>query len=364
MQLMTVLILLFAFSIGYATFIENDFGRSSAKALIFSAWWFEAILILLVLTLVYNLIRFKLFRIEKIAALTFHLSFIVILLGAGVTRYISYEGMMHIREADATNVFISDDTFLQVHIDDRLQQYKYDKKLFLSGITTNNFDINVNFKDHDISIESVSFLPNVKDSLFVGIEDGKTTLHLVVPGENGMQDEFLGDGEQKMIKGEYFTFNNPKLGAINFSSENEIIKCSSPYSVSTMSMLTREENEYDSLNSFIFNKKTLHTANDLNFVLKDILDKTKKIPVSASNVMKDGNEDALIVNVKVNGESKEVILYGGKGYAGADNVFAIQNLNFKLSYGSKYYTTPFRVKLRDFQLDRYPGSESPSSFAS
>ena len=149
---------------------------------------------------------------------------------------------MHIREADATNVFISDDTFLQVHIDDRLQQYKYDKKLFLSGITSNNFDINVNFKDHDISIESVSFLPNVKDSLFVGIEDGKTTLHLVVPGENGMQDEFLGDGEQKMIKGEYFTFNNPKLGAVNFSSENEIIKCSSPYSVSTMSMLTREEN--------------------------------------------------------------------------------------------------------------------------
>ncbi len=364
MQLMTVLILLFAFSIGYATFIENDFGRSSAKALIFSAWWFEAILILLVLTLVYNLIRFKLFRIEKIAALTFHLSFIVILLGAGVTRYISYEGMMHIREADATNVFISDDTFLQVHIDDRLQQYKYDKKLFLSGITSNNFDINVNFKDHDISIESVSFLPNVKDSLFVGIKDGKTTLHLVVPGENGMQDEFLGDGEQKMIKGEYFTFNNPKLGAINFSSEDEIIKCSSPYSVSTMSMLTREENEYDSLNSFILNKKTLHTANDLNFVLKDILDKTKKIPVSASNVMKDGNEDALIVNVKVNGESKEVILYGGKGYAGADNVFAIQNLNFKLSYGSKYYTTPFRVQLRDFQLDRYPGSESPSSFAS
>ena len=88
----------------------------------------------------------------------------------------------------------------------------------------------------------VSFLPNVKDSLFVWIEDGKTTLHLVVPGENGMQDEFLGDGEQKMIKGEYFTFNNPKLGAINFSSEDEIIKCSSPYSVSTMSMLTREVN--------------------------------------------------------------------------------------------------------------------------
>ncbi|MEC9209816.1 MAG: cytochrome c biogenesis protein ResB, partial [Bacteroidota bacterium] len=360
---MTLLILLFAFSIGYATFIENDFGRSSAKSLIFSAWWFEVLLALLVFNLINNLIKFKLFRLEKIAALTFHLSFILILFGAGVTRYISYEGMMHIREGDATNLFISDDTFLQIHIDDRLHQYKYDKKLFLSGITNNNFDINVNFKDNDISIESVAFLPNVKDSLFVGVEDGNQILHLVVPGINGMQDEFLNDRQQQIIKGEYFTFNNPKIGAINFYSDSEIIKCNAPYSVSTMSMLTRDVHEHDSLSDFILNKKTLHTANGLNFVLKDILTKGKMIPVSTSNVMIDGNEDALILNVIANGEFKEVILYGGKGYAGSEEVFAIQHLNFKLSYGSKYYTTPFRVKLRDFQLERYAGSMSPSSYA-
>ena len=360
---MSILILLFAFAIGYATFIENDFGRASAKALVFSAWWFELILILLAYNLINNLIKFKLFRLEKIAALTFHLSFILILLGSGVTRYISYEGMMHIREGDATNLFISDDTFLQIHIDDRLHQYKYDKKLFLSGITNNNFDINVNFKDNDISIESVVFLPNVKDSLLVGVEDGNQILHLVVPGANGMQDEFLNDRQQQIIKGEYFTFNNPKDGAINFYSEAEIIKCNAPYSVSTMSMLTRDVHEHDSLSDFILNKKTLHTANGLNFVLKDILNKAKMTPVSTSNVMIDGNEDALILNVIANGEFKEVILYGGKGYAGSEEVFAIQHLNFKVSYGSKYYTTPFRVKLRDFQLDRYAGSMSPSSYA-
>ncbi len=270
MQLMTLLILLFAIAIGFATFVENDYGRSSAKSLIFSAWWFEAILGLLVFNLINNLIKFKLFRLEKIAALTFHLSFILILIGAAITRYISYEGMMHIREGDSTNLFISDDTFLQVHIDDRSHQYKYDKKIFLSAITKNTFDINVNFKDNDISIKSVEFLPHVKDSLFVGVEQGGTILHLVVPGDNGMQDEFLNDGVQKMIKGEYFTLNNPKSGAINIFSEDNIIKCSSPYIVSTMSMLNRDVAEYDSLNNFILNRKTLHTANGLNFVFKDI----------------------------------------------------------------------------------------------
>ena len=122
MQLMSILILLFAFSIGYATFIENDFGRTSAKALIYNAWWFEMIFVLLTHTLINNLIKYKLFRIEKIAALTFHLSFILILIGAGITRYVSYEGMMHIREGESTNQFISDDTFLQIHINDKIHQ--------------------------------------------------------------------------------------------------------------------------------------------------------------------------------------------------------------------------------------------------
>ena len=360
---MSILILIFAFAIGFATFIENDFGRATAKALIFTAWWFELILVLLVYNLLNNILKFKLFRIEKIASLTFHLSFIIILIGAGITRYISYEGMMHIREGDATNLFISDDTFLQIHIDDKLHQYRYDKKLYLSAITSNNFNINVNFKDYDISIKSVAFLPNVKDSLFIGIDGGKTMLHLVVPGENGMQDEFLFDGQQRVIKGNIFTFNNNKEGAINCHLTADGIICNTPYSVSTFSMDTKEIGSKDSLVDFLFEKRILHTSNGLNFVLKDVLENAKNIPISTSNVMVDGEEDALIVNVVVNGIENKAILYGGKGYSGSDVVFAVDNLNFKLSYGSKYYTTPFRVKLRDFQLDRYAGSMSPSSYA-
>ena len=364
MQFMTLLILVFAFAIGYATFIENDFGRSTAKSLVFSAWWFELVLILLVFNLVNNLIKYKLFRLEKIAALTFHVSFIVILIGAGITRYVSHEGMMHIREGDSTDLFLSDDTFLQIHIDDRVHQYKYNKKLFLSGISNNNFSLRkLNFKNNDISVESIAFLPNVKDSCFVGLEDGETILKLVVPGENGMQDEFIKYGEQKIIKGQLFTFNNPDTGAINLFLKNDTVECISDYEISSMSMITQEVNQHNSLISFVLNKKTLHTVNGLNFVFKEILSKAKIMPVSSSNVMTDGNEDALVLKVNANGVSKEIVLYGGKGFIGTDNVFAIGDLNFKLNYGSKYYKTPFRLKLRDFQLERYPGSMSPSSYA-
>lgn len=363
MQFMSVLILLFAFAIGYATFIENDFGRASAKALIYNAWWFELILLLLTYNLINNVIKYKMFRKEKIASLTFHLAFILILIGAGITRYISYEGMMHIREGESTDLFISDDTFLQVHINDKKHQLNHSEKLFLSGITDNDFSLKLNFKSHDISIEGVDFFPNVKDSLFLNVSGGERMLHIVVPGDHGMQSEYIKDNEQRIIKGEAFTFNNPLEGAINFTLKDKDVICISPYDVETMSMDTRATDAFEAGVEFTLNRRTLHTANGLNFVLKESLESAKYLPVSTSNVMNDGEEDALVVKVKANGEEKLVNLYGGKGFQGENKMFAINDLNFKLSYGSKYYTVPFRVKLRDFQLDRYAGSMSPSSYA-
>ena len=43
MKFVAVLLLLFAISIGYATFIENDFGTDSAKALIYNNFLFAFI---------------------------------------------------------------------------------------------------------------------------------------------------------------------------------------------------------------------------------------------------------------------------------------------------------------------------------
>ena len=47
MRFMAFLLLLFFVAIGYATFIENDFGTQTAKALIYNAKWFEIVIVLL-----------------------------------------------------------------------------------------------------------------------------------------------------------------------------------------------------------------------------------------------------------------------------------------------------------------------------
>ena len=44
--------------------------------------------------------------------------------------------------------------------------------------------------------------------------------------------------------------------------------------------------------------------------------------------------------------------------------FSLNGLNFRIDYGPQILKTPFEVKLNDFQLEKYPGSESAAAFAS
>jgi hypothetical protein len=54
----------------------------------------------------------------------------------------------------------------------------------------------------------------------------------------------------------------------------------------------------------------------------------------------------------------------GRGAKGFEIKKEIDGVPFYFEWGSKVETLPFSVYLRDFQLERYPGSMSPSSYAS
>ena len=77
--------LVFAIAIGWATFIENDYGTPASKALVFNTRWFELVMVLLIINLLGNIAKYKLFRWEKATTLMFHLSFIIVIIGAGIT---------------------------------------------------------------------------------------------------------------------------------------------------------------------------------------------------------------------------------------------------------------------------------------
>jgi uncharacterized membrane protein YkgB len=66
---------------------------------------------------------------EKIAVLLLHISWILIIVGAGITRYIGYEGIMPIREGANSNQFLSSDTYVTVLVDGEMNGQPQRKKL-------------------------------------------------------------------------------------------------------------------------------------------------------------------------------------------------------------------------------------------
>lgn len=101
--LMAVCLVLFAVSMAVATFYESANGTELARHYFYNAKWFELILLTGSLNLLTSIFTKKLYRFEKLSIFLFHSAFIVIILGAGITRYIGFEGTMQIREGESSN---------------------------------------------------------------------------------------------------------------------------------------------------------------------------------------------------------------------------------------------------------------------
>ncbi len=105
-----------AFAMAAATFIENDYGSEAAYGMVYGTRWFELVLFLLAVNLTGQLIINRLFRKNKLPVALFHLAFILMIAGAGITRYFGWEGIMHIREGDSSDKCFSDDKYLRYQV--------------------------------------------------------------------------------------------------------------------------------------------------------------------------------------------------------------------------------------------------------
>ena len=86
-KLMAILFIAFAIAMVVGTFVENDYDTDTARIWVYNTWWFEAIMGLFVLNFIGNISRYRLLKRENWAVLVLHLSWVFIIVGAGVTRY-------------------------------------------------------------------------------------------------------------------------------------------------------------------------------------------------------------------------------------------------------------------------------------
>ena len=236
-----ILLVILAIGAGYATFIENDFGTSSARVLVYNNLWYETVLVLTTINLAGIIFKYKMWKNK--ARFIFHASFVVILIGAGITRYFGYEGIMQIPEGQTVNKMHSLEPYLQVTIKDGDKVYYQDFQEEFTSLFPE-----LNKFSHKVIFENKSLEINYKDFMFAKKEQA------------------------------------------------------------SMGLLT--------------------------------------------------------VQVSLDGKTQDIRLPGLRGQQGVPRDLTFDNIVVTLEYGSKIIDLPFAIRLNDFQLDRYPGSMSPSSYAS
>ena len=237
-----LLLAILAIGAGVATFIENDFGTSSARVLVYNNTWYEIVLVLTTINLCGIIYKFKMWN--NLPRFLFHFSFVVILLGAIITMYVGYEGIMQIPQGTTTNQMISLEPYLQVTVKEgeKVVAYKEWQNEFTSLLPElNNFSYKVDFDNNNLIIDYKRFQFEKKEQAKMGL---------------------------------------------------------------------------------------------------------------------------LTVDVTLNGKKETIRLPGLSGQLGVPRDLVFDKYTVTLEYGSKFIDLPFAIRLNEFQLERYPGSMAPSSYAS
>lgn len=363
---MAVLMLVFAITIGYATFIENDYGTMSAKADIYNARWFEVLLALLALNLILNIVRFKMARREKTLVFLFHIAFLIILVGAAMTRYVGYEGMMHIREGESSDVILSSDPYITFTAEKGGKTVDFQEKLFLSKRSTNHFDRTLSVEGEPITVKLESYMGNARYEAAADPE-GKALFNLMVTGAQGSQQITLQSGEFIETNDVIIDFDSKKIfnkPVVSLSVEGDKAFMTAPSDLAALSMDTQQSSKL-SAGKHEMTKRTLFQTPQSGFVLRDFFSKgsMKLVSKPAKGPMVEG-KDALTFTLEQGDKKATAVVMGTVGEAGEAQIVSLGESTVRISYGSVERRIPFAIALRDFELERYPGSMSPASYAS
>ena len=368
MQSMAILMSIFAFASGYATFIENDYGTITAKADVYNARWFEVLLALLTLNLAYNIHRYKMYTVKKAPIFIFHIAFIIIIFGAAMTRYVGFEGSMHIREGQSASTMTSTDTFFMVDASVKDMKESTSESVYLSKRTSNYLSSSLEIDGKDVDVTMIEYIPDAIEGFVEDKKNGIAILEMMVTdGGQGKplvlkEGMFKDNGDYVLDFNSNVKFDKP---VISIYVKDGDIFFKHTDTLSYLKMDDSSKGEYTSNDAQPFATRTLFTMGQSSFVLRNFM------PHSISKIISNPNAspqapgyDALRFQVTVEDVSEIVTIYGRVGSLAKSSHNIINGVDVHLSYGSKTLPVPFKVYLKDFQLDRYPGSMSPSSYAS
>lgn len=364
--MMGTLFVVFAAAMAVATFIENDFGSQAAYGSIYNTRWFEFILLLLSANLIGQLIIYKMYRWEKLPMALFHLAFILMITGAGITRYFGWEGRIHIREGEMSNVCYSGKDYISYTVTDAKQKVLTEEsKPYTLVNASADFKRKIRIGDKEYEIILARIIPNAAESV-TDDQNGKPLLSLLVTKDMMSRENVIFQlGDIFEVQGITIGFNASEDSDVKItadSSGNFIL--TSKHEAGQTSMMTGESVTSVPGSAIALKTMQIITVKDVKIVPQKMTMAGSLKAVAVNPEEKNTGKNALIFHVMSGNESESVTLLTDEAEPLVSGTCTIDGNEFKVSFGSKPNVLPFELHLNDFTLERYPGSNSPSGYRS
>ncbi|EAI6583141.1 cytochrome C biogenesis protein [Campylobacter jejuni] len=410
LRVSVVLFLLFALFCALTTFIESAYGTPTAWAMVYDTFWFEYIQLLLGINLLCGMFRYKMFGLKKLPLMIFHISFLFILVGSAMTRYAGFEGILPIREHTQNSLIESSKTSLRISAIKDGERYSAVNDRYIGNLPfANSFKLKLNLGDDQAVLKYKDLILNAHYTYKENNNsDPLLVLMLSQKGSQGVDVKFE-KGEVKNIEGVNFAFMNDNVKA-PFVKIDENLTLSSSENLHFLSMLDGQNLDLKIGEKANAKERRLYEINDISFVVKaaslhaqEALEgsnrpqdesfwlwfKSAWLEVGRTMLISTFGEpqnwkNSLLLHFKdfaLSNKNKNLELTGSNAlklelsYKNESKEFYIFEYNkpimieladqkFFISWALSYEQLPFDIYLRDFVLDRYPGSMSPASYAS
>jgi len=363
---MAMLMVMFVVAMATATFIENDFGRESAYSAVYDAWWFELIILLLAVNLIGQVIIYKLYRREKITVMLFHLAFIVMIAGAALTRYTGFEGTMHIREGDSEDKVFSAGKYIGYSVknqDGKILAEKSEKFRY-EYLTGGKYERVITAGDDEIRILLMQYIRNAAESL---IEDpsGKPMVEIMTgQPEEGFRSIILAEGDSAIAGSLKINFGNNHDANIIINYDTSGFYAISDSEVIESEMMMSNRVVHPAGTRIRLTQMQVLSAGNSRIIIRKLFLNgiARLVPVDPGE--QETGKNAMIFHVFTGNETKTVtLLESGEDYSFSTECRAADKI-IEINAGSSIKKLPFSLKLNDFLIERYPGSNMPSGYKS
>lgn len=372
--LSVLLLLVLVIAMAVATFIENDFGTLVARKAVYEAWWFEGIMVWLCISFISNIKRYHLLSKERLPIGLVHIAFIIIIIGAGVTRYVSKEGMVHIREGQKVNEYTTNERYIQFKVDTMLysttaQPIPYwfqEEKLSV----IDNQDRWECVLDEYIPNAKLSYIDGKQTLLDISVTTQGETYHKIIDLNTSFELPniaiiFTSDSLQNSSVTN--TIGSSDKMVLTISKKDALYYIRSTQTLHSINMATEQMSSIGANSSMTTSTEVVYQNQVASFIINGIYENKQPAYVSedvTEATTNDTEQDRVRVSVYKNGIFKTQAYFKAISNTPDWQVFSDNGKEFAFAYASIKKRLPFAIGLDRFEIKRYPGSQSPQSYKS